>query len=313
MLLSRISEELQIDKEHLEKITEKSSKHYKNFYIHKKNGNLRAIHHPSRSLKVLQYWLVNNIFNQLPVSIYSTAYKKGCSIKKNALVHVNSRNLLHLDIKDFFESITERHIKALLLNKLNLTKDDIALICKISLYKNHLTIGSVSSPIISNCVMYKFDEEIRKILDEEIVYTRYADDMIFSSKKYIDGNIIDIVSQHLSKNGFLLNNEKTHFMSPKGRRTVTGLVINGKELSIGYRKHIEIKSKLYKKLKYNIGNSCEILGNLFYIKDIEPDLFNKLIIKYSNFGNIIDVLKKDQQNESVMIKQVAVASDKYIL
>lgn len=309
MLISRISQDLGIDEDFIFRITKNSSKHYKTFYINKNNGKKRVIHHPSQSLKVLQYWLVNNIFNEFPISKYATAYKKGSSIKKNALNHVNNKHLLHLDIKNFFESITKKHLTTLILKNKKLPKEDIELICKICLYKENLTIGSVSSPIISNCVMYSFDEEIRRILDDSITYTRYADDMIFSSKKYLDEDIIDTVSKLLLKNSFFLNKEKTRFMSPKGRRTVTGIVINGQDLSIGYKKHNELKSKIYKKLKYNIGNGQEILGHLFYVKDIEPELFNKLILKYSIFGNVIEILKEDKKNQTIGLKEVAATSD----
>ena len=61
---------------------------------------------PSKELKVLQYWLGKNIFKFFPISKYSTAYQKGCSVKKNADYHKECNYVLHTDIVHFFESIT---------------------------------------------------------------------------------------------------------------------------------------------------------------------------------------------------------------
>lgn len=311
MLIKRISEDLQIDSNFINNIAKKSSKLYKGFSIPKKNGKKRLIFHPTPELKLLQYWLVNNIFNQLPISDYATAYKKGSSIKKNASLHIKNKYFLHLDIISFFESIREKHIRSLFSsNTFDLGKEDIDLICNICLRYGKMTIGSVSSPILSNCVMYKFDEEVGR-LNDCLTYSRYADDMIFSSKEYIDSKYISIISDRLLQDDFCLNRSKTRFMSPKSRRSVTGLVIDNQKVSLGYKKHLEIKKMLYKKLKYNQGNSNEILGHLFYLKDIEPVYFNKLILKYSSFGNIIEILKKDikMNTSQEAMKEVAATSE----
>ena len=52
---------------------------------------------------------------------------------------------------------------------------------------NNLVVGSVASPIISNCVMYEFDIRMSKLLESnKMNYTRYADDIVISSNQFID-------------------------------------------------------------------------------------------------------------------------------
>lgn len=298
-IIKKMSEDLVIDMQFIKDIASQSTKYYSRYYIKKRNGGYREILHPSPVLKAFQYWLVNNFFYKFNISDSAYAYRKGCSIKRNAEVHQNSNHILHLDIHNFFDSITDRHLmklfedNVLILNQSLVTKEDVNVILKLCLYGNKLSIGSVSSPIISNIVMHDFDEKIKKIIPDNIKYTRYADDMIFSSKDFIDQKIISLVKDLLKANRFLLNTDKTRFMSTKSRRAVTGLIIDKDRVTIGLKKRKQIKSMVYNKLVYGIGNSDEILGHLFYLKDIEPNYFNMLIIKYSCYGNVIEILKNN--------------------
>jgi Reverse transcriptase (RNA-dependent DNA polymerase). len=298
-IIEKMSEELVVDINYIKNISYQSSVYYSRYKIKKKNGRERRIFHPSPVLKTFQYWLVNNFFSKFRISDYAFAYRKGYSIKRNAQAHLNSEHILHLDISSFFESITKNHLMGLfnnnnlLLDNLGVTDEDINIILNICLYNNGLTIGSVSSPIISNIVMCSFDEKLRKKLPDEIVYTRYADDMVFSSKNFINNEIISVVEMLLKEYNFSLNKEKTRFMCNKGRRAVTGIIIDDNRVSVGLKKRRKIKSMLYNKLEHGKGNSDEILGHLFYLKDIEPNYFNKIIIKYSTYGNIIEILKNN--------------------
>lgn len=301
-LIEKMSNDLNVDLDFIQKIASNSKKYYSHYQIKKKNGKNRVIHHPSPSLKAFQFWMVYNIFNNFNISPYAYAYNKGNSIKKNAMAHLNGNYVLHTDIKDFFESITNKHIIDLLTINLDTLKQnfidetEFELILNLCLYNDHLVIGSVCAPRLSNCVMFEFDQEVGKLISKfgDVTYTRYADDMVFSSKEFIDKNIIIDLKVLLDKYGFLMNDEKTKFMSNKGRKVVTGLIINNEKLSIGMKKRIELKKMLYKKLKYNQGNGRQILGHLFFLKDIEPQYFNYLIIKYSKFGNVLEILKQDQ-------------------
>ena len=145
---------------------------------------------------------------------------------------------------------------------LTLTDTDINFICDVCLYDDHLVIGSVCSPVISNCIMKAFDEEIRDSIPKDIIYTRYADDMVFSSNSYIPNRVISIVEKTLLKYNFRINHSKTYFMSDSSRKTVSGLNINNKTISIGLKKKKQIKKMIYEKLKKGIGDDNRILGYL---------------------------------------------------
>lgn len=263
----------------------------------KPNGEPRRISHPSPELKTLQYWCAENIFARCPVSDAAYAYRKGVSIKKHAEIHSRSKFILHMDIKHFFESINGEHIKHLL--TANRTAFDgypyqILEACntinRICLRNNRMCIGAVSSPIISNAILFDFDKSIIEFSKNRgLKYSRYADDMYISSSAFIDSGIVDFFEQQLQMLHFSLNRHKTRFMSAKGRRMVTGLIItNDNKVSVGLKMRNKIKDMVYKKIVKGEGDANVIMGYLSFLKDVEPLAYNRIIIKYSAFGNVIE-------------------------
>lgn len=69
-------------------------------------------------------------------------------------------------------------------------------------------------------------------------YTRYADDLTFSTNNAEFENRIDEFTEELSKEidnaGFKINRDKTRLQLRKSRQTVTGLVVNEK-VSVDHR------------------------------------------------------------------------------
>ena len=92
-----------------------------------------------------------------------------------------------------------------------------------------LSIGAPSSPLISNFIMYSFDEELVTIcLNKKIMYTRYADDITFSTR--IKNNLFElpeIISNLLKeiRKGVEINSKKTIFTSKAHNRHVTGVTL----------------------------------------------------------------------------------------
>lgn len=279
-----ISKELNIDINYIYKIANYNDK-YRRYKVKE-----RVVYHPSRELKVLQYWVCNNIFSKFPISEFSMAYNKGNSIKRNALHHKNSRYILHTDIEKFFENINGAHIEQLFFNNkdiIDLNNNDIDLIKKIVLYNGKMLVtGSVSAPLISNCIMYSFDEKMYEIIKKmNYKYTRYSDDIIISSSNYIDDEILKYVSKLLSEFGFNINRTKTYFMNKSSNRRITGITIdnNNNSLSLGCKKYKEIKKMIYEYLVKGLGDVDEIQGYLSFIKDINLSKYESLKAIYIKY------------------------------
>lgn len=292
-----MNNDLGIDKQYIRNCATRNNL-YAKYYIKKKNGGAREILQPSKELKALQYWLIRNIFNEFPISQYTAAYEKGCSIKKNAICHQQGKYILHTDIVHFFESITAKSLSDLfkrnreVVKKLQLSNEEMSLIFDLVLYKGeHLVVGSVASPMISNCIMYEFDLKLGELVRKEnMKYTRYADDIVISSDQYIDHSILTNIDMLLSEYGFIRNVEKTYYMSKNKRRQVTGIVIdnNDNSLSIGHKKYTLLKRDIYNYLIKKQGDYSQIRGRLAYLKNINSD-------KYFAIKNIYN--KYDRNNE----------------
>lgn len=273
--------------------------HVKTFTIKKRNGKPRLIYHPSKKLKTIQYWLIHNVFNMLPVHESAAAYKENTSILDNAKKHQQNKYFLKLDFVDFFPSLKYSDLEPILQkNKsvnANFTIDaELKKIIKqICFYReDKLAIGYPSSPIISNIIMYEFDSKIKTILSDanygSVVYTRYADDITISTDKPNVCNEIYIKIKEFidsSKSPKLsINSSKTKFSSSTGgSATVTGLRIchdNHITLHRKQKDHIRLLLGLFAKGTLNDDEQKSLVGHLSYCHYVEPSFYSKLSKKY---------------------------------
>lgn len=269
---------------------------YKVYQIPKRTpGKFRTIAHPARELKLVQRWLAKNVLTQLPVHSAATAYQPGTSILDNARAHVSQRYLLKLDIKEFFPSIKpddllkhcQRHFP-------NLTEKDQYVLTQILFRRNkekkqlELSIGAPSSPLISNSVFYEIDEEISAYCSPNgILYTRYADDLSFSTDQpHLLAKVPDIVAKilrHAEYPKLKLNTEKTVHSSTKHRKQVTGLVLTpDRRVSVGREKKRTVKALIHRYLlgELTADQAMKLKGQLAFIQSVEPTFVESLKSKY---------------------------------
>lgn len=295
-LVEQLHQELGLSEAQIMRLVARSPHTYKIYTIPKKTGGVRVIAQPAKETKAIQHWLIDNVFNLLPIHTSATAYKKGASIKVNAYAHANNSYLSKFDFKDFFTSIKAPDLQKHLTRHLNnaYSLEDIAFISRISciLLKGAselcLSIGAPSSPLLSNSVMYDFDEKLYSWCESrKIVYTRYADDLTFSSNE--SGTTEDIeralrnTIRQTSYPRLKINNKKTIHLSKKSQRRVTGIVINNEgQLSLGRDKKRLISALIH---KFSTGNldpelHSKLQGLLGFALDVEPLFFASMKNKY---------------------------------
>ena len=282
----------------LNRLVQRAPHSYKVYTIAKRSGGLRTIAQPAKETKFIQHWLIENIFSQLPVHECASAYKVGASIKKNANAHKSNSYVTKLDFKDFFPSITSndlvKHLSIHLGDSLG-TQDiqDIARISCIRLPGKSdlcLSVGAPSSPVLSNSIMFSFDSEVFTWCDKNgITYTRYADDLTFSTNtKNISSDIEPFVrgiAQRLAYPSLSLNSKKTTHLSKKHQRRITGIIINNEgNISLGRNRKREISALIH---KFTLGILPEpeifrLQGLLGFAKDVEPLFVARMRGKYTS-------------------------------
>jgi len=251
---------------------------------------------------MIQYWLINNIFKKMNVHKCAMAYRKGISIKTNANRHSKYTYFLKIDFENFFPSITFKDFLPYIESWYEsmkpdwmLNKNALQLINNSCFYKDdRLPIGYPSSPIISNIVMYNFDVLVNTMLIDNkekfsyIMYTRYADDMIFSTnKKGVCKEIYEMVKDIIKKMKspvLKINTRKTRFVSSSGGSAiVTGLrVCHDSHITLHrkYKDKVRLLISLYAKDSLSKGDLPKLKGHLSYIKNVDPVFYTKLQQKF---------------------------------
>ncbi len=279
------------------KIALTGPKRYKIYTIPKKSGGRRVICHPSRELKALQYVFLEHILKSLPVHEAATAYRTGLSIKDNARAHAESRVILKLDFTNFFPSIVVKdwnlYVEALRPD----WSDTDRIFSALVLFwgaggprPSCLSIGAPTSPLISNAIMYEFDDNFSRFCRENcLIYTRYADDITISSKEFLnDTAVVGEIERLLSVMAYpklSLNPKKTRLASKAGSRRVTGLVLaNDGSVSLGRERKRLIRSMIHHVISGSSDPSTEdhLAGLLAFAGDIEPEFVNDLARKYGS-------------------------------
>lgn len=264
---------------------------YKLHYIEKRHGRgRRLIAQPTAEIKLLQRWAVEKYVTQLPIHKAATAYRAGISIKDHAAVHADNRYLLKLDFQDFFPSILGMHFLMHLKSHASIDDDDANLLMRLLFRFDRetqdyvLSIGAPSSPVVSNTIMYDFDNALTNYCKTHgIVYSRYADDLALSTSKpkALDDAFIFVrqLCRDMPYPRLQLNDAKTVFTSKKHRRQLTGLILtNEGKPSLGREKKRLIRSMAHR-FSLNQLPQEQILhlrGLLAFAFSIEPIFFSSI-------------------------------------
>ena len=285
---------------------------YRKFKIQKKNGNYREISEPLPSLKEIQYFILKEILYKQKVSRYCKSYIPKKKFREYLKYHTNEKQVLTLDIENFFPSINFDNIFNYFF-EIGYSKDVafyLSNLCtystkakkgeKVDYTKRFLPQGAPTSPYLSNLVLIKFDDAVANYCgDKQIKYTRYADDMAFSGKQIEKDNLVQFVEQELKKIGLKLNKEKTNFMKQNVKQIISGVVVN-KKLQLPKNERNNIRKTMYFISKYGLENHqkktnekrdyylLHLLGKIQYGLTLNPE--DKELIKYKEI--LIEEKKK---------------------
>lgn len=309
---------LGITESQLDRLILRSPKTYKTYPIPKRSGGYRIIAQPAKETKFVQYWLIDNVFAKLKIHKNATAYKKNASITKNAAIHCSNQYLSKFDFSDFFGSISCNALSSFLETQISneFVPADIEKIARLCCIKHPgrtdlcLSIGAPSSPVLSNAIMYDFDERISAWCDiNEVSYSRYADDLTFSTnvkhRSYEIENEIAAILSDLGELRLTLNQEKTVHLSKKFQRRITGLVINNeKSVSLGRARKREISALIHKYLLNELPapDTFRLQGLLGFAADAEPAFVSRMSQKYGN--QLIEKLFKLRTQKSATILEM---------
>jgi RNA-directed DNA polymerase len=292
-LVERMSAMLNLPEAAIQSWGGKASHAYKTYTVRKRNGEPRTVHHPAKALKAMQRWLAREIISAWPVHTAASAYRRGLGIKENAEYHAGHRYLLRMDLVDFFPSIRESDIRNFLRRHpprtVDWTDGDRTLFTRLVCREGRLTIGAPTSPCLSNALCHDLDSTLAAAAAREgIAYSRYADDMFFSTTTAnILGAFQDLVERSVAECALpaelRVNRRKTRHTSRKRRQVVTGVVISNEgRIGIGRSRKRFLRGQLHRWNDLSPADRRRLGGRLAFARHIDPEFINALVLKYGH-------------------------------
>lgn len=259
---------------------------YSSFTLKKRSGGERTIYAPSGRLKNIQSALsellqdcrdeINNKKNSNGkfTSTLSHGFVRRHSIITNAMMHLNQKNVLNIDLESFFDCFNFGRVRGFFIanNNFKLDPHIATVIAQIACHNNKLPQGSPCSPIISNLITHSLDIQLANLSSTySCRYTRYVDDITISTRENLfprkimrheDGKFIagKRLRREIKRAGFSINEKKTRIQYRDSRQDVTGLIVNKKP---------NIKSEYWRTVK----SQCHALFCTGSFKDKENGEF----------------------------------------
>ena len=301
-----LCEQLSITEQLLYYLTYKKEYCYFQKVIPKKDKTERILNVPNLSLKVVQKWILKEILEKIFVSEQAMAFvpnKNG--LRENAERHKKNIFLLEMDITNFFGTITEQQVYTLFCN-IGYNSKVAGILANLCTYNNYLPQGAVTSPYIANLVCYHMDARINGYCSrKDIVYTRYADDLTFSSDNRMLLNKIEkFIKYIVTDEGFTINDKKTRYLSNDVKKTVTGITINDDSIHVDKKFKRDLRAQIYCSIKLkDYQNNSQILVKIAYVNSIEKGFRDKIIryitnlITRTEFAGNIDVVNAFNDNK----------------
>ena len=293
-------------------MTNDNPNQYEHFRIPKATHGFRDIYAPAGNLKTAQRLIVNwmqTTCKTLPNNA-AHAYVPERSALTACKVHQanESKWMLKIDLKDFFPSCTGDFVFSQL-KKIYpyclLSDDSLRELLRFCLLNDALPQGAPTSPIITNTIMIPYDYAIQKKLMSfdgvHYVYTRYADDLLISSKIKFNYNEVVRYLEELLPDNLKIKHEKTRFGSTSGQNWNLGLMLNkDNNITLGYKEKQRLRAMVNSLLKdytndikWSAEDRHHAQGKLAYLRYIEPEYHDGMTAKYEQkYGvSIKDALK----------------------
>ncbi|MFB6459390.1 reverse transcriptase family protein [Bradyrhizobium tunisiense] len=231
----------------------------------------RTICVPQQFLMQVQRWIAQNILNLIDPHPASFAFTPRRDLVGAAARHLGSRWLVKMDVRHFFESISEPQVYRVfrLLGYGALLSFQMARICtRLPGHRpgalsrplgraepglpyrrhdpGHLPQGAPTSPMLANLTMETLDRRLTGLARSEgWTYTRYADDLAFSrtdeTSRIVAMRLAKQVAHQLELVGLTHHREKTSVVPPGARKVLLGVLVDSDRprLTRAFRNNVE--------------------------------------------------------------------------
>lgn len=299
---------------------------YDSFTVKKKSGKSRIIDCPRTSIKILQDKVKPLIEAHYRVKKPVHGFVgNGKSIITNAEQHKKKNYVLNVDLEDFFHSVNFGRVQGIFRNiPFNMGIPAATVLAQICTHNGRLPQGASTSPVLSNLASTSLDKKLVQIAKKfHLTYTRYADDLTFSSNKPFSNLLVEremqenglerfkigrIIEQAIKDSGFEVNHRKTRLQHKSQRQEVTGLVVN-EGVNVNRKFIRKTRAMINEWRKDLVQAEIRFIKQRYHITDneIQRSNLNGSIYKRAVYGNLsfIKMVKGEEHSPYLTLcKQV---------
>jgi RNA-directed DNA polymerase len=276
--------------------------------IPKRSGGWREILEPNPELKRLQGQLLRWLTaRRVRVGPYAHGFVRGRSILTHALLHAGRRVVVRMDVRDFFPSIRSEMVSTSLLHE-GLSIDDARRFSELCTVDGRLPQGAPTSPLLANLAFKHVDFRLAALTRAlrprfPSAYSRYADDLVFSSDAPDWQEVIFPVRKIVESAGFKLHPRKTHVARSHCSQRVTGLVVNSRpNVPREYRRNLRAELHEVRK-SVRAGRAVEkdwqvLRGKAAYVHQVNTLLGRSLLQQVDDLQSMNALLRKEDDRGS---------------
>lgn len=235
-----------------------------------RDGKSREIAAPDRLLKRVQRLVERELRARMrPSSAVFSIRGRGGAIA-GAKRHFTATYLSTRDLLNAFPSMSCARVQEALV-RVRLPDESVALIRRLVTVRGSLPQGAPTSNAMLDLILGPIDDAIQLHCEaHEVVYTRYADDMAFSSRQPLDGQVTHIESI-VERVGLRFNREKSRDAGPGQVKIVNGVKV-GPVFSVSDDFRFELERALDQAEQGHwLLNRAQIEGRIDWLRNFEAE------------------------------------------
>ena len=202
-----------------------ASERYQEHTVPKPNGSCRTVHNPHHLIRKIQRRINKRIFSNpdvilWPDHVFGSIPNDDLSISPAAekdyvncaRQHCESKSILSIDIKDFFDNIHKDKVREIFSDFLKFGPEVSDVLANICCQEDHVVQGGLTSSYLATLCLYSNEGlVVKRLRHKGLRYTRLVDDITISSKiaQYDFSYALRQVENMLDEAGLPLNADKT--------------------------------------------------------------------------------------------------------